>query len=178
MTVIAPLVQAEILDWSASEKVNWVQRNYRSEDLAGAFMVISATDDPEVNQAVWQEAEQRGCLINVVDDPDHSNFIVPAVVRRGDLTLSVSTGGSSPALARRLRERLEAEFGPEYGALADILAELRPELLSRFEAGEPRLQAALDLVDSDLLQVIQEQGIDAGRSYARSRWQESQNGKE
>jgi precorrin-2 dehydrogenase/sirohydrochlorin ferrochelatase len=128
-------------------------------------LVVAATDDPEVNQAAWAEASQLSCLVNVVDDPEHSNFIVPAVVQYGELKISISTGGASPALARRLREKLTAAIGPEYGVLAELLAEQRPALRSRFGAGEPRLRAALQMVDSDVLEIIRTQGIQAGRRY-------------
>lgn len=142
-------------------------RSYRAGDLAAAFLVIAATDDPLVNQAVWSEAIQRGCLVNVVDDPEHSNFIVPAVVQRGEVKVAVTTGGASPALARRLREKLEALIGPEYGDLASLLAELRPELQSRLAPGEPRLEAALRLVDSDLLEILKTAGMQAARARAQ-----------
>jgi precorrin-2 dehydrogenase/sirohydrochlorin ferrochelatase len=134
--------------------------------LAGAFLVIAATNETAINQMVWEEAIQQGCLINVVDDPQHSNFILPALARRGEVTLAVSTGGASPALARRLRERLESLIGAEYGDLAAILAELRPELKARFSSGVARLEAALRLVDSDLLEVILSQGKEAARKHA------------
>lgn len=143
-----------------------ITRTYRPGDLAGAFIVIAATDDPQVNQAVWRDALQQGCLVNVVDDPQHSNFILPAVVQRGELKVAVTTGGASPALARRLRERLEGLFGPEYAELARLLAELRPELQARFAPGEPRLRAALSLVDSDLLEIIRRDGFEAARRWA------------
>lgn len=143
-----------------------IWRSYQPGDLAGAFVVIAATDDASVNQEVWREALQRGCLINLVDDPEHSNFILPAVVRRGEIKIAVTTGGASPALARRLRERLEGLFEHEYGDLARLLAELRPELQSRFPSGEPRLQAAMRLVDSDLLQILQRHGMNVAREKA------------
>lgn len=147
-------------------RLEMTSRPYAPGDLAGAFLVIAATDDPPVNRAVWNEALQRGCLVNVVDDPEHSNFIVPAVVQRGEIKIAITTGGGSPALARRLRERLEGLIGPEYADLARLLAELRPELQRRFAAGEPRLQAALRLVDSDLLEVLKSGGMQAARDRA------------
>jgi siroheme synthase-like protein len=106
----------------------------------------------------------------------HSNFILPAVVQRGELSVSVSTGGSSPALARRLRERIENLIGPEYGILASLMAELRPELLETFPAGEARLQAALRVVDSDILNVIQRQGRQAALNYGREKLHHEQSG--
>jgi precorrin-2 dehydrogenase/sirohydrochlorin ferrochelatase len=144
-----------------------VRRQYQAGDLEGAFLVVAATDNPAVNRAVWDEGLKQGCLINVVDDPEHSNFIVPAVVQRGEVKIAVTTGGASPALARRLREQLEELIGPEYGDLAHLLAEMRPELQKRFAPGEPRLVAALRLVDSDLLDILRRQGMQAARSRAQ-----------
>jgi precorrin-2 dehydrogenase/sirohydrochlorin ferrochelatase len=111
-------------------------------------------------------AEQCGCLVNVVDDPAHCNFITPAIVRRGEVTLAISTGGASPALARRLREQLEAQVGPEYGELASLLAELRPELRARYREEKARQEAAFRLVDSDLLNIVKKKGVDKARLRA------------
>jgi siroheme synthase-like protein len=108
-----------------------------------------------------------------VDDPAHSNFILPAVVRRDDLSIAISTGGSSPTLARRLRERIEKLIGPEYGVLASLMAELRPELIETLPAGEARLQAALRVVDSDILNIIQSQGRTAALNYGREKLHQS-----
>ena len=166
VTVISPDLTSELEALVEAGRIAALNRPSREGDLAAAFLVIAATDDAEVNRAVWREADRRGCLINVVDDLAHSNFIVPAVVRRGELTLAVSTGGDSPALARRLREQLEAEIGPEYGELVALLGELRPDLLARFAPGRARLAAALRLVDSDLLDVIRAEGVEAARRYA------------
>jgi precorrin-2 dehydrogenase/sirohydrochlorin ferrochelatase len=166
VTVISPALAPELETLAEAGRIIFIDRPYRRGDLAGAFLVIAATDDPAANQAVWREAEQRGCLVNVVDDPAHSNFILPAVVRRGDVSVAVSTGGASPALARRLRERLETLVGPEYGELADLLAELRPQLLSRFESGEARLAIALRLIDSELPGILQQSGREAALLYA------------
>jgi siroheme synthase-like protein len=166
VTVVSPALAPELKALAEAGRIAVVERAYREGDLAGAFLAIAATDDPAVNQAVWQEAERSGCLLNVVDDPAHSGFIVPAIVRRGDLAITVSTGGASPALARRLRERLEALFGPEYGELVSLLAELRPDLLARFEDGEARLAAVSRLIDSELLDMIKRDGREAAKRYA------------
>ncbi len=168
VTVISPALTDGMAVLHAEGRITVIPRAYQEGDLDGAWLVVAATDDATVNRAVYAEAERRGCLVNVVDDPEHSNFIVPAVVRRGEVTVAVSTGGSSPALARRLRERLAEVIGPEYGELAALLAELRPTLLARFPAGRPRLDAALRLVDSDLLAVVKEQGMAAARAYAET----------
>lgn len=165
--VISPAVEPEIADLVRQGRLLWDARPYHPGDLAGAFVVISATDDPEVNQAVWQEAQLMGCLINVCDDPERSNFIAPAVVRRGELVVTVSTGGASPALARHLRETLETCYGPEYAEFVTLLGDLRPELLRLFPPGQARQQAAMHLVSSDVLEVLRAQGYAAAHSRAR-----------
>lgn len=178
ITVISPALTDGLAALHAAGIITAIQRPYQDGDLADTWLAIAATDDATVNQAVFAEAERRGCLVNVVDDPAYSNFIVPAVVRRGEVTVAVSTGGSSPALARRLRERLAAIVGPEYGDLAALLAELRPELLARFPAGQARLEAALRLVDADLLAVMKAQGLAAARTYAEALLETSESGLE
>lgn len=165
--VISPVCAPELQEMTSLGTVELLQRPYQRGDLEGAFLVIAATDDPVVNQAIWAEAMERGCLINVVDDPQHCSFILPAVVKRGEMSVSISTGGSSPALARRLRERIENLLEQEYGTLAELMAELRPELIASFPAGDARLQAALRIIDSDILKIIQRQGKAAAFAYAR-----------
>lgn len=166
--VISPVFAPEIEALAVQGQARLEQRNYQPGDLERAFIVVAATDDPAVNEAIWCEAGQVGCLINIVDDPARSNFIVPAIVRREDLAIAITTGGSSPALARRLREQLEDQFGPEYGTLASILSELRPLLLEHHAPGADRLIAALRLVDSDLINVIRQRGYQAGLRFART----------
>jgi precorrin-2 dehydrogenase/sirohydrochlorin ferrochelatase len=167
--VISPALTLELQIYVDSGEIDYVRRCYQDGDLEGAFLVIAATNNPAVNQDVWSEAERRGCLVNAVDDRIHSNFILPAVVQREDLSVAISTGGSSPALARRLREQIERLVGPEYGVLASLMAELRTELIESFPAGEARLQAALRVVDSNIFDIIQTQGRDAALSYAREK---------
>lgn len=166
VTAISPQFTPEFVHLGQNPALRLIQRPYQDGDLEDAFLVVSATDVAAVNQAVYAEAQRRGCLVNVVDDPQHSNFIVPAVVRRGEVQLAITTGGASPALARRLRERLEGWLRPAYGDLAALLAELRPELLRRFASGPGRLEAALHLVDANLLDVIESDGIEAARQRA------------
>lgn len=167
VTVISPKLTPELQSLVDDEQVTLIRRPYRAGDLSDAFLVIAATGDSYVNQKVWHEAEQIGCLVNVVDDPAHCNFIMPAVVRHGDVTIAVSTGGASPALARRLRERLEQIIGPEYGQLASLLAELRPQVRSRYKDQAERRRAALRLVDSDLIETMERAGVEAARARAR-----------
>lgn len=165
--VISPLLVPELQALVDRGVITFTQHSYQDGDLDGAFLAIAATDDEKVNQAVWAEAKARGCLVNVVDDPEHSTFILPATVKRGDMSIAVSTGGGSPALARRLRERFEDLVGPEYETLTEIMSELRSELICGFSPGQARLEAALRVIDSDVLPIIQKQGKDAALSYAR-----------
>lgn len=170
--VISPALIPELEALVRTETISYIQRDYQDGDLEGAFLVIAATDDLSVNHAVWVEAQERSCLINVVDDPEHSTFIMPAILHRGKMSVAISTGGSSPALARRLRERLEEIIEPEYGLLTEILAELRSDLKASFPPGKERQKAALRIVDSDILQIIQTQGKIAGLTYAREQLQQ------
>lgn len=165
--VISPILIHELQTLADAGIVSFLPRAYQEGDLQGAYLAIAATDNVSVNHAVWAEAMKRGCLVNVVDDPEHSTFILPAVVQRGEMSVAISTGGGSPALARRLRERLGEMIGPEYGILTELMAELRPELIASFSPGKDRLQAALRVVDSNIMQVIQTQGRDAALRYAR-----------
>ena len=105
--------------------IRWLRRRYRRGDLRGARLVIAATDDLEVNQAVCVEAKRRGLLVNCVAPPAAGNFIVPSLVRRGGVTLAISTGGTSPAFAKRLRRDLERFLGDEYPALLKKMAKQR-----------------------------------------------------
>ncbi len=128
-------------------------REYRPGDLEGAFVVIAATNDAKANERVVAEATERGILINVVDVPVLSNFIVPSYLRRGTVTVSVSTGGKSPALARRIRRELEKKFGDEYADLSVLVDEVRSELKRKnISVPAERWQEALDL--DTLLQLL------------------------
>ena len=168
VTVISPDVLPELQALFQAGRIQIIQRPYREGDLVGAFLAVVATDDATINRAAWQEAVRQGCLVNVVDDPECSDFIVPAVLRRGELTIAVSTGGASPALARHLRRQLETWVGPEYGELAKLLAELRPTLLATFATEEQRQAAAERLVQSsDMLERLKEQDYAAAIQYAQ-----------
>jgi precorrin-2 dehydrogenase/sirohydrochlorin ferrochelatase len=167
VAVISPALAPELQALADSKKINYFQRSYQAGDLEGAYLAIVATNDISTNHTVWEEAIKCGCLVNVVDDPEHSTFILPAILQRGEMSITISTGGASPALARRLRERLEKIIGPEYGILTELLAKLRPELKQSFSPGKARLQAALRIVDSDILHVIKSHGKEAALTYAR-----------
>jgi len=131
VTVISPDASETILRWSKKHLLQLIARQYQPGDLAGAELVFVATDDAGVNAAVHQEGRMRGVWVNAADDPAHCDFILPSVLRRGDLTVAVSTSGTSPALARTIREELELYFTEEYELLANLAAEVRAELQAR-----------------------------------------------
>jgi precorrin-2 dehydrogenase/sirohydrochlorin ferrochelatase len=129
VSVISPALTEELQLQHADGNIQWIDREYRQGDLAQAFLVIAATDDEETQKQVYEEAASSNVLLNVADVPQRCNFILPATVRQGDLTISVSTAGKSPALARKIRMELEKRYGPEYRILVDILGAIRPEIL-------------------------------------------------
>jgi siroheme synthase-like protein len=128
VTVVAPDVVPELRQMAADNKITLAERAYRAGDLAGAFVVVAATDDREANRRVAADAQEHRCLVNAVDDAGCSDFIVPSTVTRGALTIAVSTGGRSPALARKLRERLEDQYGDEYADLVEMAGNVRAAL--------------------------------------------------
>jgi precorrin-2 dehydrogenase/sirohydrochlorin ferrochelatase len=128
VTVIAPEASGLIREWARTGEITWAPRSYRAGDLKNARLVYAATDQREVNRAVAEEARAERALVNVADQPALCDFYAPAVVRRGDLAIAVSTGGTSPALARRIREELEERFGPHFESAIDELGALRERL--------------------------------------------------
>src|SRR5205814_9843079 len=111
---------------------------YRRHVLKGAFLVIAATPDRALNERIFRDAEKRAMLCNVADVPELCNFILPAVHREGPIAVAVSTGGASPALAKKLREKIAAVVRPEHGELAEELRAMRPDVKARFQSYEER----------------------------------------
>jgi precorrin-2 dehydrogenase / sirohydrochlorin ferrochelatase len=135
--VVAPRASAAVQAWAEAGELAWHARNFESCDLDGIFLVVVATSSRALNDLVFREAQQRGVLTNVVDDPPRCDFYYPAVVRRGALQIAISTDGKSPALAQRLRRQFELEFGPEYEDWVKELGEERQRLFQQpMDAGE------------------------------------------
>jgi len=128
VVVVAPAATPKIQSWAREEKLFWSQKRFESADLDGMFLAVVATSSKAVNRAIFQEAQQRGILCNVVRDRAYCDFYYPAVVRRGPLQIAISTAGHSGALAQRLREELEYQFGPEWEDLLRWLGEARSSL--------------------------------------------------
>ena len=125
--VVSPELTSELSFLASQGLIEWLQKNYAAGDLEGAVLVFAATDSRETQEEIRQRAEENGQLLNVADDPDCCSFHVPATVRQGDLTLTVSTGGKSPAVAALIRETLEKEFGPEYDILLEVMSQVRQQ---------------------------------------------------
>jgi siroheme synthase-like protein len=123
--VISPRLNETLAAWREAGRIEHIERGYAEGDLAGAVLAIAATDDPATNAAVAGEGARRSTLVNVTDDPAAGSFHTVATVRRGDLLLTVSTGGGSPALAARIRRELDARYGDEYARLLVLLRRLR-----------------------------------------------------
>jgi len=148
VTVIAPELTSDLQARLAAGELEFVQREYRDGDLEGYELCMVATDDGAVNAAVAREGKRQRIWVNAADDPPNCDFILPAVIRRGAITLAASTGGASPALARRLREELEAYLTEEMPALAELLREVRDDLRSR--GIKPDVEVWQDAIDEEL----------------------------
>ncbi len=136
--VVSPALTEALRGLVEDARIGYVARGYERGDLDGCFLVIAASDDPAINEGVWEEASGLGILVNVADLPERCNFILPSVLRRGGLALAVGTGGASPALARKLRTDLEATFGPEYAGLVRVMELLREAVMGSVEDPELR----------------------------------------
>lgn len=154
VVVISPELTEGLSALAEQGKVHRIERHYQSGDLEGARLVFGATDDRPTNMAVFEEAEARGIPANVVDDPPLCSFIVPSIVSRGDLQIAISTGGASPALAKRIRVRLEEEFGSEYDTLMQLLGEFRVRVMGDVASPAARRRIFEAVADSDLLERI------------------------
>jgi precorrin-2 dehydrogenase / sirohydrochlorin ferrochelatase len=126
VTLIAPEANQELQQLAGEGSISWEQRAYQGQaDLEGVFLAIAATDDTDVNIAVYEDAERRAMLVNVVDVPPLCNFILPAIVRTGPLAIAISTAGASPALAKRMKREISELFGEHYAQLAVMLNDVR-----------------------------------------------------
>jgi len=129
--VIARWATPTVTAWDRAGVLRWSAREFRARDLDGVFLVVAATSTQAVNDEVYREAQSRRALVNVVDVPDRCDFYYPAVVRRGDLQVAISTGGSSPALAQKLRREFERQLTPLYAGWLERMGNFRKELFSR-----------------------------------------------
>ena len=135
-------------------RVRHLGEEFSETHLDGAFMVIAATDDTDLNRRVSRAAQKKGLLINAVDQPDDCNFIVPSILRRGDLRIAISTSGKSPAMARKVREDLETQFGDEYESFLNLMGRMRREIIARRLSQKENSRIFRELIDSSILEAI------------------------
>lgn len=163
VTVVSPELTSKLALLVSQEKVRYIARPYQAGDLAGYRLAFAATDDPEVNAAVYREGRERGICVNAADDAVHCDFILPSILRRGELVVAVATGGASPALSRVIRENLEAYFTEDYATLAAIVGKVRRELQGRSFVPTP--EAWHNALDEKLRRLIREGKEEDARNY-------------
>jgi siroheme synthase-like protein len=144
--VISPDLCSGLTGLAENRQIQVHRRQYRQGDLKDVFIAVAATDNKDINREIMNEARTEAVLINIVDDAENSDFIVPAHMRREDITIAVSTAGKSPALARKIRTKLEKEFGEEYNNLCKLISETRSEIKKRgLNINNDTWQQGLDL---------------------------------
>lgn len=163
VTFIGPLLPDGLREHVDAGRLTHLARPFRHGDLARAFLALSATDAPAINEKVWNEANARNIIVNSVDDVPHCSFILPSIVRQGDLTVAISTAGNAPALSVRLRQRLERELGEEYGRFLALAGSIREPLAEKYPAFNERKERWYRLVDSDVLKLLRQGDEDSVR---------------
>jgi precorrin-2 dehydrogenase/sirohydrochlorin ferrochelatase len=154
--VVSPNPTLQLTKLASEGAIRLTRRAYRSTDLDGAFLVIGATDDESLNQQISNDAALTHTLCNIADRPEACNFILPSIIQRGDLVITISTSGKSPALAKQLRRKLETQFGKEYTEFLLLMGAIRKKLLSRTHEPEAHKIRFNQLIDSNLIQLMQE----------------------
>jgi precorrin-2 dehydrogenase/sirohydrochlorin ferrochelatase len=152
--VVALDASSAVREWAQAGKIELELRAFSPDDLDGAFLAIVATSSRGVNERVYQEAERRGVLCNLVDVPDVCDFFYPAIVRRGDLQIAVSTAGQSPSLAQKIRQQLERQFGPGYAAWVAELGETRKLILASDLDKERKLELLHSLASREAVEAV------------------------
>jgi precorrin-2 dehydrogenase/sirohydrochlorin ferrochelatase len=167
VTVISPSLTEELESLRLQNNITHIPREYREGDLDGAFLVIAATSDEEVNRRVFDEAEKRGILVNVVDSPGLCRFIVPSVIRREPLTIAISTSGVSPAIARTLREEIETLLPEALERLLLFIEDTRKEVLKNIHDPQQRREI-LELIGSpECINTLREKGFEETKKFIK-----------
>lgn len=162
--VISPRITKNIEELYNEKKISWIKAEYTKALIQNCFLVIAATDNRLVNKTISKHCETNNTLVNVIDSVDDSNFIVNATMKQGDLIISVSTSGKSPALARKIKEELTLKYGAEYGVLLGILGEIRDEAKKQISDDNLRKEFFTRAIGPEILDLIkQEKVIEAKR---------------
>jgi precorrin-2 dehydrogenase / sirohydrochlorin ferrochelatase len=166
--VVAPSATAQIEQWHKKRKIKLRRRPFHPSDLKRAFLVVAATNSPKAHRAIFREAQRRNVLCNIVDVPALCDFYYPAVVRRGQLQIAISTAGASPSLARRLREEMEKTFGPEYADWVKNLSRERKKILRKNIPPAKRLELLKQLASDESFGHFLERKTKSSRKKLRS----------
>jgi precorrin-2 dehydrogenase/sirohydrochlorin ferrochelatase len=137
-------------------RINHIDADYDKAFINDAFLVIGATDRDDVNAEISRDGREKGILVNIVDDPDKCDFVLPSLLKQGDLLIAISTGGKSPALAKKLREDMEQLFGTEYQTLLEVMGQLREKLVVKGRSSDENRRLFEAVVHSDILQHIKD----------------------
>jgi len=156
VTVVSPEFSRELENLAEHPNLFLVHRSYQASDLQGQFLVIGATDDMGLNRRISSDAQNRQMLCNIADVPDACNFILPAVIRQGDLVLTISTSGKSPAFAKHLRRNLQDTYGVEYARFLQLMGGIRKRLLAQEHAPEAHKHLFLQLIENNLVELIRQ----------------------
>src|SRR5262245_35170833 len=151
ITVVSPVVTPRLASLAEENRIQLHLRIYSAGDCKHAALVFSATDDAEVSAAVFEEAARAGALVNTADQPALCDFIMPAVVRRGDIAVAISTGGTSPGLAGQLRQKIASIIGPEYTKFGQLLSQAREEIRRRVPDAQQRKAMHYRILNSDII---------------------------
>lgn len=154
VTVVSLDVSEKLLELADNGSIAWEKRSYLASDLDGMFLVFGTTDDEELNRQISADAEKLNMLCNIADRPEVCNFILPSIVNRGDLVISISTSGKSPAFAKKLRKQLEKQFGVEYAEFLRLMGAIREKLLSEKHEPEAHKHIFEQLINGDLVEMI------------------------
>ncbi len=160
VTLISPELTAALHALEAAGRMTVHKRSYQCEDLAEVSLVIAATDDPALQRQIAADAKQTNILCNIVDQPALCSFIVPAVVQQGDLTIAVSSSGTSPALVKKIRQDLAEQFGPEYALALQLLRRVRERVMQERRSAKDRRRIFTSLAESPLLDYLRDRQTD------------------
>ncbi len=166
ITLISPSLTKELQKNLSEGRIRHIPRQYRRNDLKGAFLVIAATDSPETNRRVSKDAP---ALVNVVDVPEECNFIAPSVVKRGQLVIAISTGGASPAFSKAIRQELKQRYGTEFSGYLEFIKEIRGKAMATIPQRGKRERFLKGLASAEVLAVIRAKGIEAAKKIVTGR---------
>ncbi len=157
VTVVSKALTPTLKILREGNSIHCIDDVYATDQLTGAFLVIGATDQDAVNQRISEDCRHKGIMVNIVDNPVLCDFILPSLCERGDLSIAVSTGGKSPALARRIRQDMEKAYGEEYAVLLEIMGDLRDKVIAAGRSSADNRDIFEALLQSTILEEIREE---------------------